>query len=111
MKLVAGNWRGLRPEFRVPTRLATAAHFVPSSSTAAKRRSSSSALQEPFETRVAIWAHHRLRQSLLVRLGMCLAMACHLDGGLASPSSVGRDGLVFVLALVGRDGDGEVGGR
>ena len=44
---------------------------------------------------MAICAHHRLRQSLFVRLGMCLAMACHLEGGLASPSSaVVRYGLV-----------------
>jgi hypothetical protein len=85
---VPGERASLRPLFRVPTRLATAAHLVPSSSTALKRRSSSSALQEPFETRVAICAHHRLRQSLLVRLGMCFAMACHLDGGFESPSSV-----------------------
>lgn len=82
----------VRPLFRVPTRLATAAHLVPSSSTALKRRSSSSALHEPFETRVAIWAHHRFRQSLLVRLGMCFAMACHLDGGLAPASSAGEKG-------------------
>ena len=74
----AGGNCHLRPLFRVPTRLATAAHFVPSSSTALKRRSSSSALQEPFDTRVAICAHHRLRQSLLVRPGSNAAIPFQL---------------------------------
>ena len=56
------------------------AHLVPCFSIAFTRRSSSSGAQPPFTTSVAIFANQRLRQSLFVRPGTCLEIACHREG-------------------------------
>jgi hypothetical protein len=78
--------------------------FVPHSSTATHRRSSSSADQPPLATVVAICAHHRLRQSLFVRFGTCVAIACHFEGGFDAGSSA-RTGQLRARAP-GRAGGG-----
>src|SRR6266550_8521649 len=55
-------------------------HLVPKILIPLTSLSSSSGDQPPFTTSDAIFANHRLRQSLLVLLGTCFAIACHLDG-------------------------------
>ncbi len=70
----------VRSVFRVPTARATRLHRTPWRFTAFIRRSSSSRVHAPLTMSGAILANHRLRQSLFVRFGMCLAMADHLDG-------------------------------
>ena len=49
--------------------------------------SSSSGAQPPLTTSEAIFANHRLRQSLLVLFGTCFAMACQREGFELSGSS------------------------
>jgi hypothetical protein len=61
---------------------------VPYLSIALTSLSSSSGAQPPLTTSEAILANHLLRQSLFVRFGTCLAMACHLEGAELPGSSV-----------------------
>jgi len=72
-------------------------HLVPYLSMPLTNFSSSSGAQPPFTTSEAIFANHLLRQSLLVLLGTCLAIACHLDGLELSGSSM------FMVSIVSHD--------
>ena len=69
-------------------------HLVPYLSMPLTNFSSSSGAQPPFTTSEAIFANHLLRQSLLVLLGTCFAIACHLDGLELSGSSMSMVSIV-----------------
>lgn len=75
-------------------------YLVPYLSMPLTNFSSSSGAQPPFTTSEAIFANHLLRQSLLVLLGTCFAIACHLDGLELSGSSM------FTVSVVNHDEGG-----
>lgn len=66
--------------FLLCTIAATIDHLVPHCSIALTSLASSSGDHPPLTTSEAILANQRLRQSLFVRSGTCLAIAYHLDG-------------------------------
>lgn len=58
---------------------------------------SSSVAQLPFTTLDAIFANQRLRQSLFVLRGTCLAIACHFEGLSEPGSSKGESKMICIL--------------
>lgn len=75
-------------------------HLVPYLSIPLTSFSSSSGAQPPLTTSEAILANQRLRQSLFVLLGTCLAMACHLEGFGFSGSSADCDKHEKIMAAL-----------